>query len=95
MTQCIEVEDKNQDDISRKAGIYLYVGTKVWRENNLIHREDGPAIISPDGTERWYVNGKEITPDVKALFRENKWTLSKGLDSPDKVSQFKDKFMGS
>jgi hypothetical protein len=95
MSECIEVVEKNQDDISRKAGVYLYMGSQVWQENNLIHREDGPAITGPDGTERWYINGKEITPQVKALFRENKWVLSKGLDTPDKVSEFKAKFVSA
>lgn len=26
----------------------------------MIHREDGPAIISGDGRERWFIGGKEF-----------------------------------
>ena len=26
-----------------------------------LHREDGPAVIYPDGTKKWYLNGVELT----------------------------------
>jgi hypothetical protein len=52
------VDDRNQDDMSRKAGCYLYVDTRLWLDNNLVHRDDGPAVIFPDGVERWYIRGK-------------------------------------
>jgi hypothetical protein len=33
-------------------------GTTVFlNDENEFHREDGPAIISPDGSEYWYMNG--------------------------------------
>ncbi len=55
MTEMIVVEDRNQDDMSRKAGCYLYTDTRLWLENDQVHRGDGPAVVSPDGVERWYI----------------------------------------
>lgn len=55
MTEMIVVEDRNQDDMSRKAGCYLYTDTRLWLENDQVHRVDGPAVISPDGVVRWYI----------------------------------------
>jgi hypothetical protein len=31
-------------------------GTQSWYLNELLHREDGPAIIYPDGTQYWFLN---------------------------------------
>jgi len=39
-------------------------GIKCYYLNNLLHREDGPAIEYPEGDKRWYLNGK--------LHRENR-----------------------
>ena len=33
------------------SGIIYY-----YNENDQLHREDGPAVIYPDGTEMWYKN---------------------------------------
>ena len=33
-------------------------GTKFWRSNGQLHREDGPAIECATGDKEWYVNGK-------------------------------------
>ena len=36
-------------------------GSKVWLENDKLHRFDGPAFINePDG-KRWYVNDEKVT----------------------------------
>lgn len=32
-------------------------GTTIWKMNNYLHREDGPAIDCADGTKIWYFNG--------------------------------------
>lgn len=92
MVEWIDITEENRDYWSRK-GIYLYLGTRLSHENDQVHREDGPAILSPDGVERWYVRGKEITSEVKTLFRTNKWDLTKGLDTPAKLSRFKAEFI--
>ena len=31
-----------------------------------VHRDDGPAIITPDGSEYWYCNGKQLRSDGPA-----------------------------
>jgi hypothetical protein len=95
MVEMIVVEDRNQDDMSRKAGCYLYCDTRLWLEGNLVHRADGPAVIFPDGVEKWYLEGKDVTRDVKMFFMENKWDLAKGLDTAEKMAAFREKFVKS
>jgi hypothetical protein len=87
------VEEHNRDDMSRKAGCFLYTSTQLWLEDDKIHREDGPAVIFPDGTVRWYVNGEEITRDVTTFFLERKWAPRHGLDSQEKLAAFKTRFV--
>jgi hypothetical protein len=93
MAEMIVVEDRNQDDMSRKAGCYLYTDTRLWLESGLVHRGDGPAVISPDGVERWYIRGKEITRDVNMFFFENRWPARRGLDTPEKTACFQTAFI--
>ncbi len=92
MPEMIVVEERNQDDMSRKAGCYLYADTQLWLEDDVVHRTDGPAIIFPDGALRWYIRGKEVTRDVNAFFIDNKWPVQNGLDTPEKMSQFQARF---
>jgi len=33
-------------------------GTKLWRLNGFLHREDGPAIEYSNGDKEWLLNGK-------------------------------------
>ena len=93
MTEMIVVEDRNQDDMSRKAGCYLYTDTRLWLENGQVHRIDGPAVISPDGVARWYVRGKDVTRDVNTFFFQNKWPTQRGLDTPEKMTSFRAQFL--
>jgi len=93
MTETIVVEDRNQDDMSRKAGCYLYADTQLWLDNNLVHRGDGPAVISPDGVERWYIRGKDVTRDVNVFFFQHKWPAKQGLDTAEKISRFEAQFL--
>ena len=94
MAEMFILEERNQDDMSRKAGCYLYADTKLWLENNVVHREDGPAVIFPDGAVRWYVRGRETTREVNMFFMENKWPSKLGLDTPEKREQFAARFLG-
>lgn len=32
-------------------------GIELWFKGELLHREDGPAVITPDGEKHWIVNG--------------------------------------
>ena len=43
-------------------------GNQEWRnKNGILHREDGPAIIGPDGYKIWYFEGEYLT---EAAWRE-------------------------
>ena len=43
---------------------------EVFTKNGLFHREDGPAWILPM-SERWFINGEDITDKVQDLFNRN------------------------
>ena len=54
-------------------------GTEVWELDNLPHREDGPARISPQGSKCWYLEGRrhrtggpaiEMASGTKAWFEQ-------------------------
>jgi hypothetical protein len=92
MADMVIVEERNQDAMSRKAGCYLYQDTKLWLQDDVVHRGDGPAVIFPDGVERWYIRGKEVTRDVKMFFMEHKWPVQEGLNSPEKMAAFQAHF---
>jgi hypothetical protein len=92
MPSPVVVEETNQDDLSRKAGCYLYCETQIWLEDDRVHRGDGPAVVSPDGSVRWYLNGKEVSLAVNTFFYENRWPLRPGLDTDEKRALFKAKF---
>jgi hypothetical protein len=87
-----EVDDINQDDMGRLLGYYVYRETKVWFEDGKVHRADGPAVVSPDGVERWYINGTEITMEVRVFFAEHKWNVKSGLNKPEKLAAFQAAF---
>lgn len=46
-------------------------GNRRWTKDNLLHREDGPAIILANGTEEWYKNGKRHREDGPAIKYRN------------------------
>lgn len=42
-----------------RNGLHIHSnGTKMWYKNDLLHREDGPAIEYMDGTKHWCKDGK-------------------------------------
>ena len=48
-------------------------GTKVWvNENNEPHREDGPAVIYPNGLILWKINGELHREDGPAMITKTK-----------------------
>ncbi len=93
MSEMVVVEERNQDDMSRLAGCYLYTDTKLWLEDKTVHRGEGPAIIGPDGVERWYIHGRDVTRDVKSFFHAQHWPVGKGLDTPEKTALFQSAFL--
>jgi hypothetical protein len=42
-------------------------GTKAWFLNDVLHREDGPAIEYINGTKKWWFNGKLHREDGPAI----------------------------
>ena len=38
-------------------------GTQHWYLDGQLHREDGPAVICPDGHKEWYLYGDKITEE--------------------------------
>ena len=55
-------------------------GTKRWyNEQGKRHREDGPAIVYPDGSKQWYLNGKrhrEDGPAYEGFTGSKSWYLN-------------------
>jgi len=54
-------------------------GDKVYYVNNILHREDGPAVIYSSGTKFWYKNGKlhrEEGPAVELSNGQKGWYLN-------------------
>ena len=54
-------------------------GTKSWYLNDKLHREDGPAVESPEGTKFWYLNGKlhrEYGPAIEHTDGDKSWYLN-------------------
>ena len=54
--------------------------TKRYYVNNVLHREDGPAIEYASGTKEWYMNGKLHREDGPAIeYVNGEKTLSSSL----------------
>lgn len=52
--------------------IYNYIGGyKEYYKNNLLHREDGPAVEHPDGQKQYYFEGKLHRIDGPAVIHIN------------------------
>ena len=52
------------------------VGVCRWFQNDQRHREDGPAVVWPDGLCAWYLNGKDYTEEEYNIeLRLRKWGL--------------------
>ena len=41
-------------------------GDKDWRRGNILHREDGPAIITANNNKYWFLNGQRHRTDGPA-----------------------------
>jgi len=55
-----------KDHIEYKVKVHRD-GNKYWRINGQLHREDGPAIEYPEGSNRcgrWHLEGVEYTEDA-------------------------------
>jgi hypothetical protein len=75
-------------------------GTKQWKLNGKLHREDGPAIEWSNGAKEWWLNGKRHRVDGPAVefASGSKFWYSNGSGfSVQKywAGQFKDKPVGT
>ena len=49
-----------------------HLGTEIYlNDKNEVHREDGPAVIQPNGSQEWWVNGVRHRLDGPAEIRGN------------------------
>jgi hypothetical protein len=51
--------------------VIVYKDRTEWYLNNMLHREDGPAIEYADGDKHWYLNGKRHREDGPACKLED------------------------
>jgi len=54
-------------------------GTKWWRLNGKLHREDGPAVEYTNGDREWYLNDKlhrEDGPAFEGADGDKEWYLN-------------------
>ena len=62
-------------------------GIEIWRlPNGTYHREDGPAVIRPNGNNEWWVNGKRHRTDGPAIIRSDgyqEWWINGKLHRTD------------
>lgn len=59
--------------------IDIYGHKKWYNEQGRLHREDGPAIITPAGTKEWFIDGKnhrENGPAVEWWDGLNWWYIN-------------------
>jgi hypothetical protein len=68
-----------------KTGMFEYAsGVRMWKLDSKIHREDGPAIIQPDGHKEWWVNGLRHRIDGPAIewINGDKWWFLDDIGMP-------------
>lgn len=52
--------------------VYNETGNIVFVDGQKIHREDGPALIRPDGTSEYYWEGEKKTKEEFGLIEKKK-----------------------
>jgi len=57
----------NENAMQQPTMIVDEYGTKRWKLNSKLHREDGPAIEDADGGKAWYLHGKMHREDGPAV----------------------------
>lgn len=64
----------------RQGKIIDSAGTERWYKDDILHREDGPAVIYKDGTEYWYKDGMRHCEDGPGILDRNgdKWWYKDG-----------------
>lgn len=54
-----------------KNGRYVVNNDIRWYKNNLLHKEDGPALEKANGTKHWIINGMLHRENAPALIYYN------------------------
>ena len=63
-----EPEDQLEADQWMSTPITLRGGTVEWRTaHGALHREDGPAVMLPNGSKEWWVHGHKHRDDGPAI----------------------------
>jgi len=62
-------------------------GYKEWWLNNLLHREDGPAIEHINGDREYYLNGTRHRTDGPAIIFKNKTYFEYWVDGKQLTEQ--------
>ena len=50
-------------DIIKPTILVCSNGIQSWHLDGKLHREDGPAIIRPDGYQVWWLNGVRVSAE--------------------------------
>lgn len=61
-------------------------GTQRWYMDDVLHREDGPAVVYVDGTMEWYQHGRlhrENGPAIEDLTGMQRWYYNGHLHRTD------------
>lgn len=68
-----------------KDGLHIdHNGTKYWHKEGNWHRDDGPAVICPDGREYWFKDGKPYEPSAHELMV---WKIEEKEQTKNKTCQ--------
>jgi len=63
----------------RNSKEFSYYGNKYWCLNDLLHREDGPAVEYANGDKVWYINGqchREDGPAIEWAYGGKEWHIN-------------------
>jgi hypothetical protein len=60
-------------------------GTLVWYKNDKLHRVTGPAVINPNNKHRYWINGVNVTKEVKSWLKTRKY---KAPFTPEQAVEF-------
>lgn len=52
-----------------ERSVVIYDDRVEWRQQGILHRENGPAVERRDGTKEWWVNGLRHRDDGPAIER--------------------------
>jgi len=69
-----------------KYEVTIKHGSRYWRVDGIVHREDGPAVEWADGSKSWYIDGRlhrEDGPAVEDANGAKGWYINDKLHRED------------